>query len=152
MDNTPPSEPAFLLQLRRRRAELRESMSALEHALAQPASRDQARWAQRVNVALVELSADFDEHVSITEGADGLYAQLRRTSPRLSHAVAGLIHEHAVITSQIDEMLVCTEATGEDADKVRELGTALIATLIRHRQRGSDLVYEAYEADIGGET
>jgi hypothetical protein len=29
---------------------------------------------------------------------------------------------------------------------------ALLGLLVRHRQRGSDLVYEAYELDIGGET
>jgi hypothetical protein len=39
-----------------------------------------------------------------------------------------------------------------DVDTVRDLGTALLARLVRHRQRGSDLIYEAYTADIGGET
>jgi hypothetical protein len=28
----------------------------------------------------------------------------------------------------------------------------LLHELSRHRQRGADLVYEAYETDIGGET
>jgi hypothetical protein len=37
-------------------------------------------------------------------------------------------------------------------DAVRDLGMALLASLVRHRQRGSDLVYEAYAVDIGGET
>jgi hypothetical protein len=37
-------------------------------------------------------------------------------------------------------------------DRVRGLGTALLGRLLRHRQRGSDLVYEAYQIDIGGET
>jgi hypothetical protein len=37
-------------------------------------------------------------------------------------------------------------------DSVRDLGTALLGRLVRHRQRGSDLVFEAYEVDIGGET
>jgi hypothetical protein len=27
----------------------------------------------------------------------------------------------------------------------------LMAALVRHRQRGADLVYEAYSVDIGGE-
>jgi hypothetical protein len=36
--------------------------------------------------------------------------------------------------------------------KLRALGTELVATLARHRQRGADLVYEAYEFDIGGDT
>jgi len=40
----------------------------------------------------------------------------------------------------------------QDVDSVRDLGTALLGRLVRHRQRGSDLVFEAYEVDIGGET
>jgi hypothetical protein len=39
-----------------------------------------------------------------------------------------------------------------DADAVRDLGTALLASLSRHRQHGSDLIYEAYAVGIGGET
>lgn len=57
--NSSISDHALLEELRRHRAELRESMSAPEGALAAPAAADQARWAQRVHVALVELSGDF---------------------------------------------------------------------------------------------
>lgn len=148
------SDQAFLQELRRHRAELRESMSALEAALAAPATADQARWAERVNVALVELSGDFREHINITEGPDGLYRDLFKTSPRLSDAVAGLTREHALIRGQVDSLLARVTAThvSEDVDGVRDLGTALLERLVRHRQRGSDLVFEAYEFDIGGET
>jgi hypothetical protein len=37
-------------------------------------------------------------------------------------------------------------------EAIRDLGTTLLGHLARHRQRGADLVYEAYQADIGGET
>ncbi len=40
----------------------------------------------------------------------------------------------------------------EDVAALRDLGTSLLGRLVRHRQRGSDLVYEAYEFDIGGDT
>ena len=40
----------------------------------------------------------------------------------------------------------------EDVDRVRELGPALLGRLVRHRQRGSDLMFDAYDYDIGGET
>ena len=91
-------EQAFLAELRRHRAELRESMSALEDALAAPATTDRARWAERVHVALVELSGDFREHVDITEGPGGLYRDLLETAPRLSDAVAGLTQEHVLVS------------------------------------------------------
>jgi Hemerythrin HHE cation binding domain len=149
----PTPEQVFLEALRRHRAELRESMSALELALAAPAPGRLGAWAQRVHVALVELSADFHEHIDITEGPDGLYRGLLTTAPRLSNAAARLTHEHAQIRDLVDDLL--TRVSGpeaHDADRVRDLGTALLGRLVRHRQRGSDLVYEAYQADLGGET
>jgi hypothetical protein len=140
--------------LRRRRAELRESMHAVEQALAAPAPGRLEAWAERVHVALVELSADFREHVDVTEGPDGLYREVLTTAPRLSNAVADLTSEHAEIGRLVDTLLarVSEPSVGEGAAGVRDLGTALLEHLIRHRQRGSDLLYEAYESDIGGET
>ena len=129
-------------------------MSALEDALAAPSSADHARWAQRVHVALVELSGDFRAHIDITEGPNGLYRDLLETSPRLSGAVARLTGEHTLIRGQVDNVLarVTAPAVVEDVDRVRDLGTALLGRLVRHRQRGSDLVFDAYDFDIGGET
>jgi hypothetical protein len=150
----PMPTPAQVLEtLRRRRAELRESMNALEQALAAPAPGRLEAWAERVHVALVELSADFREHIDVTEGPDGLYSGVLTTAPRLSNAVADLTREHAEIVRLVDTLTACVsepDAT-EGAAQVRDLGTALLERLIRHRQRGSDLVYEAYETDIGGE-
>jgi hypothetical protein len=147
------SDLATLEGIRRRRAELRESMSALELALAGPAPSDDVRWAERVHVALVELSADFREHIAVTEGPEGLYAEVVAAAPRLSEAVARLTGEHRQIARLVDDLLarVSTPETGH-VDRVRRLGTMLLGLLVRHRQRGSDLVYEAYEFDVGGET
>jgi hemerythrin HHE cation binding domain-containing protein len=155
MEPTSPSpDQAFLEELRRHRAELRESLSALEDALAAPATADSARWAQRVHVALVELSGDLREHIDITEGPEGMYRDLLKTAPRLSGGVASLTREHVLICGQVDNLLarVTEPDVIEDMDRVRDLGTALLGRLVRHRQRGSDLVFEAYEFDIGGET
>jgi hypothetical protein len=148
-----PEQP-FVDELRRRRAELRESMSALELAMAGPAAEGEARWAERVHVALVELSADFGAHVDITEGPGGLYRELLQAAPRLSGSVARLTREHVLIRGLVDDLLDCvgTPGANEDADRVRDLGTTLFGRLVRHRQRGSDLVYEAFQIDIGGET
>ena len=147
-------EQAFLEDLRRRRADLLESIGAVEQALASPAPGREVRWAQRVHVALVELSADFGEHVRSTEAPDGLYHEILRTAPRLSGAVARLTREHALIRDLIENLLA---GAGEpkvdpDVDAIRDRGTALLGRLAGHRQHGSDLIYEAYTADIGGET
>jgi len=162
-------EQGIVTALRRHRAELRESMSALEQALAAPTPGDSARWAQRVHVATVELSADFREHIEITEGPEGLYRELRRTAPRLSDAADRLTQEHVVIAELLEDLLeqasapavdsdgaggdaVAGAATLADVERVRDLGTELLGKLVRHRQRGADMVFEAYEVDIGGET
>jgi hypothetical protein len=152
--NSSTPDQAFLEALRRHRAELRESMSALETALAAPATAGQARWVQRVHGALMELAGDFREHIDLTEGPEGLYREVVRTSPRLSEAIASLTREHRLINGHIDDLLARVTAPGAmgDVDRVRDLATALLGRLVRHRQRGSDLVFEAYEVDIGGET
>jgi hypothetical protein len=153
MEPSVPPEQALLEELRRRRIGLRESMSALEQALAAPAPGRLDTWEQRVHAALVELSADFREHVEITEGTSGLYRGLLTTAPRLSHAVARLVCEHSQIRDLVDDLLArASEPDVEDVDGLRDLGMALLGSLVRHRQRGSDLVYEAYAVDIGGET
>jgi hypothetical protein len=149
--NSTAEEQVLLEKLRQRRAELRESMSALENALAAPTVGAPERWADRVHTALVELSADFRLHVEITEGSNGLYQELLETAPRLSEAVSRLTGEHAAIRHTLDALL-STAATSTDADRLRDQGTALLGRLVRHRQQGSDLVYEAYEFDIGGDT
>lgn len=154
MEPSSTADEDLLEELRRHRAELRESMSALEAALAAPAVGDTGRWAERVHVATVELAGDFREHVGVTEGPGGLYREVLDTSPRLSGAVTALTHEHVLIRGQVDSLLARVAAPGAmgDVDRVRDLGTALLGRLVRHRQRGADLVFEAYEFDIGGET
>jgi ATP phosphoribosyltransferase regulatory subunit HisZ len=153
MEPPSTSEQAFFEELRRRRAELLESMRAVEQAVSAPAPGREERWAERVHVSLVELAADFREHVNLTEGPDGLYRELLKSAPRLSGAVARLTSEHALINADVDNLLAVASEPGIDEyDRVRELGTALLARLLRHRQHGSDLIYEAYQAEIGGET
>ena len=129
-------------------------MSALEQALAAPVMDRKAVWAERVHVALVEISADFRLHIEITEGPDGLYPGVLTSAPHMSSAVASLSREHVEIKAMADDLLtrMSEPPATDDVDDVRNLGTALLAKLSRHRQRGADLVYDAYQTDIGGET
>jgi hypothetical protein len=50
--------------------------------------------------------------------------------------------------ARIDEMTVAVDSAEPQA--LRDGLTDLLAELVRHRQRGADLVYEAYSVDIGG--
>ena len=137
---------------RTRRAELLAAITALERALAAPA-RDPV-WLARVQARADRLASAFDDHVLATEGPDGMYADILRTAPRLNFAVARLVAEHDDARISIIALgKLVDEMAGGDRDaieRIREDGTELLARLGRHRQRGADLVFEAYEQDIGG--
>lgn len=133
------------------RSELRHGMGALEQALAAPAVRP--TWAVRVYTALAELDHDLHVHVGVTEGEEGLYSRVLVDAPRLSAAVQRLISEHHTMRAALDDLLKATEdADSADVEAVRESGTAMLALIAHHRQAGGDLLYEAYQSDIGGET
>src|SRR5512139_1118738 len=85
------------------------------------------------------ISAAVAEHLSTTEGERGLYAEIVATDPRLCFAVESLLREHAELRRALDRSL--------DDRAAAELA----ALFHRHLRRGTDLVHEAYVADIGGE-
>lgn len=135
---------------RRHRAMLLRGIQFFEQALAAPA-RDPG-WRERVSVRLDSLRAAFDEHVVVTEGPEGLYAELLDHAPRLARRVHVLVREHAAVVasmSALDQRARLPETTVEE---LRTWSSDLLRELSRHRQRGADLVYEAYQTDIGGET
>lgn len=146
------SDPA-MDRVRARRMTLRSSMSALEGALAVPAGDSVDRWQAEVRRTTADLRDCLRQHVAETEGPGGFHAEVLAAAPRLSHAVSRSVAEHGDLTEQADTLAASVETVGsrDDVAAVRELGTTLISQVIRHRQRGADLIYEAYEYDIGGE-
>jgi len=143
---------AELDAIRIRRAELREALDALERALAAPAAGRAVVWGEAVNASMIEIADDFGAHVEITEGPGGLHQSILAGDLRLANAVEALTAEHQQIAAEIAALVAGSAApvTAADVDDLRERGTKLLGHLIRHRQRGADLIYEAYETDIGG--
>jgi hypothetical protein len=141
-------------ELRRRRSEMREAMEALEAALARPLHTAGPAWTERVHIALIELSVDLRDHIHITEGPGGVHEQIVQAAPRLAHGVTQLTSDHARLREMLERAL--TTAGGHEAEDhvelTREYGTALLGRLVRHRQLSSDLIFEALQVDIGGET
>jgi hypothetical protein len=152
-DETTASQIA-LDEVRRRRAELRGAIGRLETALAAPTPGRIEGWTQLVKDRLDQLTSDFAEHVTVTEGADGVYDDVVATAPRLARAVDQLRYDHEVINKLLDHCgrLVQAAKVDDDIADIRESATDLLFRLVRHRQRGSDLMWEAYANDIGGET
>jgi hypothetical protein len=140
--------------VRLRRAELRESLGQLEQALA--ASTLAESWGARVHQALSQLARDFDDHIRVTEGPDGLHETILAGDLRLANQVAALVGEHKTIAAEIAELASRVDPAAAmpiapgDVAGLREHGTTVLGRIVRHRQRGADLVYEAYATDIGG--
>jgi hypothetical protein len=142
-----------LAAVRRRRVSLRSAMNNFEDALAMHMADRIERWTEGVRPAAEEVQMHLREHIVTTEGAEGFHAEILAAAPRLSHAVEVLVHDHVILTGLIAKIIVQLRdaQNRQDVEGIRERGTDLIARLSRHRQRGADLIYEAYEYDLGGE-
>lgn len=145
---------APLDEVRRRRAELRQSMGLVEFTIAQPVRHDPLRWLDAVEAALVELDEDWSDHIDVTEGGKGLYADVKATAPRLSRKINRLLAEHEVLAEMLTDLrqaVASARTKPAEVATVRAVATRMLTQLSKHRQRGSDLVWEAYAFDVGGE-
>jgi hypothetical protein len=148
---TPAFADAVALQVaRRHRAALLRDIHSFEQALATPAG--EPGWQEKVSTRLHALRGAFAEHIVVTEGADGLYSELLDTAPRLRRQVEVLVREHAAIATTMSALQHRVDLPDVPAEELRGWAGDLLRELSRHRQRGADLVYEAFETDIGGET
>ncbi|MEU1585601.1 hypothetical protein [Micromonospora sp. NPDC005710] len=110
------------------------------------------RWREGVLRRLRPLRHGFAEHVRVTEGPTGLYRELLTQSPRLDHGVRLLTGEHAAIVAAILAVQQIAERSESHPDELRHRAGQLLRRLARHRRRGADLLWEAYQRDLGGET
>lgn len=140
---------AYLEKVRAHRSEMGEAMRALDDALALPKGLGEL-WERRVEAALAELFHDLRDHIALTEKQ--LHRDIRAHAPRLAGKVDALQADHVHFLREVERLLdaLSGESAGLDADAHREAVGKLLARLVRHRQRGSDLVYEAYVVDLGG--
>lgn len=147
-----PEFAAYLDRVRAHRAELGESLAALDAALALPLGLG-SLWRRRVRAALTELEHDLRDHRAITEEPGGLYQDAVARAPRLASVAKVQMGEHLDFLEVVQRLLGERDDGLRSPDAVaahREAATALVGRIVRHRQRGADLIYEAYEVDIGG--
>ena len=123
-------------------------MIELETVVAGPSASE--GWLGRVYESLDDLLEALQAHIDEVEGPDGLLAQIIDEEPRLSAETDEFRREHV-------ELLEACERTRKailgarlvaDGARVRRNVTSLLGRLTAHRQRGSDLVYDAYNVDI----
>jgi hypothetical protein len=140
---------------RQRRIELHDALVAAEEAISRPAPGREADWAGDVTKAMLRLRDSFDEHIRVAEEAEGLYDEILERAPHLAGKVARLKDEHPRIRAdagvEIDRLDAASAAGNDrDVDEVRDDLQRFLGKVVRHRQHGADLVWEAYNLDIGG--
>ncbi len=147
------SGPSQLQEVGARRAGLRRTMTQVEEAASAALGGRPGDWRAALSLRVDDLRTAWASHVSGTEGPGGLWEQIRTDAPRLEGALRRLGREHAALTSEVEALHHMLAAAGDNESllaNARERATALLAQLVRHRQRGADLIYEAYEHDVGG--
>jgi hypothetical protein len=126
----------------------------VEQAISSPATGRLETWTGDVVKRLSTLLDSIDEHIEVTERPEGLYEEILHRAPRLSSQVDRLRAEHPGLRAATAELIERLHSTtiGRDwtLDEARDDAQRLLGKIVKHRQRGADLVWEAYNLDIGG--
>jgi hypothetical protein len=150
---TTPVPSQALAEARAKRADLHEVIVELEKATAAPGRDDGGEWSAGVHDALVDLGGAFERHIAVVEGPGGLFEDVQQAAPRLSNALERLRSDHLEIRTRIVEALDAVRSVaGRPAapiERGREAVLVVLDRLMRHRQQGADVVYDAYAVDIG---
>jgi hypothetical protein len=138
----------------RRRADLHHALVDVERAISSPAAGRLDTWTGDVVKRLSTLLDSIDEHIEVTERPEGLYEEILHLAPRLSPQVDRLRAEHPALRAGTAELIERLHSTaiglGWPLDEARDDAQRLLGKIVKHRQRGADLVWEAYNLDIGG--
>jgi hypothetical protein len=143
-----------LAETARRRADLRDALVDVEQAISRPAVGREPDWTKGVVLRLEGLAHAIEEHVEITERPEGLYDEISTKAPHLATKIDRLREEHPVLRDRTQVLLTKLQTTAIGPawplDEARDDLQRLLGQIVRHRQLGSDLVWEAYNLDIGG--
>ena len=149
-----PRTPA-LQEAAKRRQTLHEALVGLEFAISSPAAGRIPDWTNLVTKEVTAVRDAWDQHVDTTEKTGGLYEEIVGISPRLAGTIDRLRDEHPDITNAVGQMLSRLEQVEIGGlpwplDDARDDLQRFMGKVIRHRQKGADLVWEAFNLDIGG--
>lgn len=133
---------------RERRIDLRQAMDQLERQLARPTGADS--WRAELEAALFELGEALDAHIREVEGDGGLLASIVADTPRLANQAEEMRAEHRQLQAGLGRALAgCSGNSKVEPGQIQRRVTALLGRLALHRQLGSELVFDAYNVDIG---
>ncbi len=144
-----------LREVKRRRADLHQALIDVEQALSGAAVGRLESWTADVTKQLHALLTTIEEHIEVTERPGGLYDEIQQRAPHLANQIRRLHDEHPAMRDQTLALISRfeTEAVGGERwglDEARDDVQRLLGRVVRHRQHGADLVWEAYNLDLGG--
>lgn len=129
-----------------RRQDFYEAMCRLEARVAR-ASRTQD-WVESVAAALSGLEAALHRHIAEIEEPDGLFVEVVIRAPHLESDVSRLRRDHENLLSSCLSALEVATGAEVDIAELRRKVLGLLGRLAMHRQRGSELLYDAYNLDL----
>ncbi len=137
---------------RTKRTALHTAMVEVENAAQAPAKSQ--IWRAMLFAALDDLSVALEEHIATVDAPGGIIDRVTADAPRLDAAGQRLSNDHEPLRGQVAVAIDAVRAvdsspSDEDVEAIHEIILELIGALSRHRQRGSDFVWEAYDVDIG---
>lgn len=124
------------------------AMHELEEALGHPAPGRERSWIDRVLTALTGLESAVAEEDDNADLPDSLWADIRRSQPRLRSQAQGVRVQYHHLRERI--VALRRELAERDPDAaidyadIRQRLTWLLTALRYQRARESDLIYEAY--------
>jgi len=107
-------------------------------------------WITAVHVAMNGLAEAWEEHVSFTEGPDGLFEDLLDDSVEVAPEIDRLRRDHEALLTHITRAreLLAQPSAGPDDTRVLLALTGIAKLVDQHRRRGSDLLYRVYSVDL----
>jgi hypothetical protein len=134
----------------RRRSELAAAMQRVEAAAAAPIGKES--WVADLRTSLEHLEQAWSHHTETTQSPMGLLDRVVEEAPRLQRAVAAMRADHGEMANTIGVAhdLVTKADDDADPDPLREAALEALVAVARHRQRGADIIFEAFAVDIGG--
>ena len=140
--------------VRIRREALYEAVVGLEDALTTPVG-DGHKLRLRVAMAVDHAAMRIEDHAQETEAKGGFLDKVLAEEPRLQRRINQLKVDHERLEKEVFALrhaisLVDDADVPERSTTIRNQAIELLGQLTRHRQRGADLIYEAYQVDIGG--
>jgi len=143
-----------LREATRRRADLHNALLEVEHATSRAGAGRLEDWSKDVIKPLTTLLDTIEEHIKGTESQGGLYEEIIARAPHLSNQIGRLREEHPTLHQGTSELIdrLQTNKIGDEwpLDEARDDIQRILGKVVRHRQRGADLIWEAYNLDIGG--